>query len=440
MATKTIGTTDRTDTPYYKSSEYKEHEKQVAKVTAVFEGSDAAVDYLNKFVREDDDAFEYRQTNLTLLNFVKRTITTSRNKIFRKPVQFEGTITDDEQAKLTQLLMDTIDYIMRDGFAYLVVDTPVKPAEVTNKAAAVAAGFKPYMYVVERKHVPNWTSEIIDSTEIFSHITFNEKYDEEVGRYGVIEGDQQRVYVLENGKVTIEIWRDDELKTDMTVNTDFTEVPVVKVGAEDIPFLYDMAKINISHMNRRSELNRYLRVAATPVPVIHGAEDTGAKIVIGVDNALMFKRKDEGDFKWVELTGSATNLLQDDLKVMEGDMLEMATTLTSNDESDSIKTATQVNSEDSEGESRLSNVATETEKGVNRALAILGTYGGYKVQVSLNRDYDSNVLTPEQINTTITMYREGVIDLDTAWGILIAGEILPADFDKEKTKTGLITE
>ncbi len=402
------------NTPNLENREYTKYKADILKVDNVYNGSKSSATYLQTFVNEAVESFEYRLENLTMLNYVRKSIQSTKDFIFRKPLTIEGTIDENEIKSLNVLAIDLTIQLLKDGFCYIVIDSERYDESVQTRADEISQGLEPYMYVVNRLSVPNWSYNEDGS---YSHVTINEAYDVKKG-YITETYEQQRVF---NDDGIVEIWRDGELYE--TIETNLNYVPVVKVGFEDVPYLLDLSKLSINHMNRRSELNRYLRIASTPVPVFYGVEDTGSEIVIGVDVATTFRSKDEGGFEWVELSGTSVDLLQEDLKRLEFMMSEFVISLISG-EGDQNKTATQIQVEAASDESLLLNIAIIVENGMNEALALLAEQTGKAVVVDVNKDYTTAIMTSDQVASNLTLFREGVISLDTLIDILKKGEVL----------------
>lgn len=409
----------QTQTPNVENEEYTKYKLQVQKVDNVYNGSDTSEQYLERFVQEQDDAYEYRISNLTLLNFLKRTVNSSSNIINRKPLQIDGVVSLKEEEFLNKFSKEISTKVLKDGFTFIVVDSERALEGVTSRADEIELGLAPYMYSVDRKDVPNWS---LNEEGLFAHCTILETYEESNG-YIIETKEQQRVF-RDNG--TVEIWRDNELFDEIETGMNF--VPVVKVGVEDNPYMLDLAKLNLNHMNRRSELNRYLRIAATPMPIFYGLE-SDTEVIIGVDVATHFRSKESGGFEWVEMSGQSTDLLQEDLKRLEQVMSETAVSLITSGGSQA-KNSDQIQAEIAEDQSFLTSIAQHVEVGINTSLEILSLMGGYQALVLVNRDYASTELTPQQIESNLALYREGVISLDALIDILVEGEIVPKDVEK----------
>jgi hypothetical protein len=217
-------------------------------------------------------------------------------------------------------------------------------------------------------------------------------------------------------------------------------VPIVRLTDSKTPSLLDQAKLNVSHMNRNSELDQYIRVASAPVPVTYKmTKDDGGITTIGVNDGIAFSSgKDEAGFEWVSLKAENTEAISNRIKDYEEAMLDIAITFAS---SSQVKTATQVETESTEDKGKLSNIAQIVEDGLNQALRLIEMFNeSYKLTdeqiVIINRDFDSARLAPEQIAQLKDLYINEVISWETFITLLEKGEVLTIE-DKEKEKASL---
>ena len=87
----------------------------------------------------------------------------------------------------------------------------------------------------------------------------------------------------------------------------------------------------------------------------------------------------------------------------------------------------------------------ELESGLNRAIELIQLYETEMLgenTLIVNRDFTSNILTPEQVNSYMALYTNGVISWDRFLSILERGEVLEilAEKDREAEKLKLQDE
>jgi len=285
------------DDPSQKHISFLAHEQQVDLINNIFNGVDSTVQYLFEFPQELAATFAIRQSRATLRNFVKRAVQAFTGMIFRKPLEITGygaKITKlfpkiDTKQSIESFTKDVATALTKDGKTYILADSP-----------ADGKSGNPYLMLVNRQSLINWRK---DENGNFTMIVIEELVSEANGLFGTKYITQWRVYD-ENGD--IKIYRKAPTNTGKVntggfivhdeIETGFTSIPIVEITVDETPILYDIAKLNIKHFNRMSHKDRYLTMAALPIPVIWGADvsDDGTPetakpaLVIGVDEAFIF--------------------------------------------------------------------------------------------------------------------------------------------------------
>ena len=303
-------------TPDFESEEYKAYKHQLIKVNDIYKGTDTAVKYLRKFEKEAD--FEIRQQDTNLDNYVFRTVDTIKNIVFRKPIDITNLTNPlviewaekiNHKDNLNEFSKKILTSRVRDGFTFILVDSVAyKSEEIITKADQEKAGIRPYFVNILRSQVKNWQ---VDEYGQFSVFSIFETYEEKTDRFKTEVKEQIRVYELIEGKVQVSIWRDGAEVSEFTQILNIPIVPVVQVGRDMIPPLYDQAKINIAHLNRNSEKANYVRVGACPFPIIKGQleNDTSKPQTLSINQGLHFT-DENGSFSWAETSGSNYEMIQ----------------------------------------------------------------------------------------------------------------------------------
>jgi len=408
----------------FEHSEYREHKKQVKLVNSVFMGSDNVAEYLVQFPQEASNNFEERKKNIAVKNFVKRATEAFIGMIFRKQITTSGYSNKvnslfkniDNQTTLNQFARELASNLILDGKGYILVDNDT--IDTTSN---------PYFVALRRSSVINWKK---DKSGKFTLVVVKETVKEDAtgSIFETIDVEQYRVF-LENGD--IELWRansDGELVLYEPISTGINYIPIVELNLAMTPPLYDIAKLNIKHINRTSAKDRYLDMSACPVPVIWGADiDTDGEVasakpalVIGVDEAFIFTgTKDECDFQWRELTGSSISELQKDLAVIESDITSGVIRASQTNSSQAAKTATQAYYESAEASNRVSVIANVVEYALNNATNMLIDYLGEPKSISsvgvitVNKDYNAIGSDSGQVRLLWEMYLGGALSIDT---------------------------
>ena len=394
---------------------YKKHQNQVKIVTDIYNGSDSASLYLSQFPQEIEDTFVDRKNKIALKNYVKRATEAFVGMIFRKPIDAIGysenmmkiTKRIDTKSTINQFARRITEKLIRDGKTYILVDS-------------LQDGSNPYLISMDRNSVINWSK---DENGNFTLIVIREFIEDRISEFEVDTIEQYRVY-RDDGNITIYRQSEQEFYEYNYIETDLDYIPVQELSLDDIPPLYDIARLNIKHMNRTSAKDRYLDMAACPVPVIWGAEidDEGSvssakpALVIGVDEAFIFNgTKDECDFQWRELSGSSIDQLQNDLSVIEEDITS-GVIRASSSENTTMKTATQSYYEASEASNRVTVIANIVEYALNASLDIMIDMLGENDSVGgviINKDYNAIAGSTTDLRLLWEMYLGGSLSLAT---------------------------
>ena len=423
--------------PDYENILYERHSAQVAAVNAVYGGVDTASDYLQQYNKEDNDTYKDRKEVATLNNFVFRVVSSIKDIVFRQNIdttKLEGTSVEpylnsiDYNNSLNSFGKEVLKKLERDGKTYIFVDSPKYGEDIVTKADEEASGLRPYMKSIDRADIPNWK---YDDQMRLMRVTLKETYDK-----GTSEGFDEvldiQYRVLYYGGI-VKVYRDGEIYE--TIESSFTDIPLVEVGNADIPTLYDLAKLNINHMNRGSELNNYIRIGAAPIPVTWGLNTTeGETTVIGVNQGINFSGpKDETGFEWVEMSGKNAEMIRNQIKDDEESMLDITVSIVT---SNQPRTATEVNSDNIENESRLVSSAMALEAGLNKALEFFVSYQNSELKEDqmciVNKDFDSNKLTDEEVKDYRADYLAGIISWDKLIDVLTLGKRYPEMSEDEK--------
>ncbi len=435
-----------------KNIEYLAHQHQVLMVNNIFNGRDTAAQYLFKFPQELVTTFDTRKERATLRNFVKRAVEAFVGMIFRKPVEianygprttklFEKIDTANDIKTFTKQVATATT---KDGSCFLLVDSP--SALVEDKVAAVDA---PYLILVERQSLINWRKDVYGN---YTMIVIEEIVAEPNGLFGTTYIRQWRHY---DEQGNINIWRktdnNNKLNTNgsnfyiyMEYQTEFTSIPIVEIVIDPTPILYDIAAMNIKHFNRQSHKDRYLTMAALPIPVIWGADISedgvveGAKpaLIIGVDEAFIFQgTKDEADFQWRELSGTSVDLLEDDLNSITEDIttgiLRAAETANAVQ-----KTATEVQLLQAEASNRVTSISSAVETGMKEALSLLSTVNKETVPANavflINKDFNASLMGSDGARVVLESYLMGLISVETFLQTLSDMELINIDSAKQE--------
>ena len=418
------------DTPIFTSEEVLAHYAQVALVNDFYNGIDTANKHLKRYEVESTESYNTRIELSALNNYTKRAVNSIRDMITRKPID------DSElQSSVLSPFIETIDFsdnlvsfvnqliinAAKDGFTFILVDK--SPYDETIETKADESGLRPYLVNITRSQVKNWKLNANGTYKVF---TFDEFYTVE-NRYSSISKVQQRVY-LEDG--TIEIWRGKKLYE--TIENGLGYIPIIKIGIDDIPPFYDLAKINKRHFNQDSSGANYVRACGSPFTQAFMMSNQSGAIKVGAMNGISFNEsKSDAGIEWVELSGKNFEIIETVIKRDEETMRMYLAEIISND---TQKTATEVGMMNAGNESKLSYYAEIVEAGINKALTYMADYQGvanFDAKIYISRDFYNKTLTDAQIREYKGLFVDGVISWEKLTQLLIDGEVLSAMSDNE---------
>lgn len=428
------------NSPKFTDSTYNARKDALALMGAFKGGRKTVAPLLSKWEREDDKSYLLRQKNATLFNQTKKTIRVANGMIFRKDVSLSDDINalflnkvddiDDADTSLNDFAKDLGETGQWDGLSLILVDAPQYEGTVSTLGQQRALGLVPYFTKYEYSQVINRRIEDGKLTQI----TLQEVVTDYDGDYGEKTVTQERVLYIGGGK----IFRDDELYHEWTNRLSY--IPIVpfytnRAGFFDAtPKYIDLAELNLKHFNFQSQLDKTLFIATNPIPVISGDIDEDTTINIGVDKAIRFSHKDEGEFKWVEFTGSSIAPLREEIKEIEERMLTIGISLVT----DKQQTATEATIGAVGETSDLASIASSLERALNVAYSywcdMMGVASTGKI--SVNKDFTGATLSPAEAKVYLDMYNAGTITLNQFWDEMEMREYIQ-EFDRDMVKAEL---
>ena len=291
--------------------------------------------YIPQLPNEQSAAWKRRCHRSVLSPFLQRIIKASVGLILRKPVELHG---GDEQwwqqwrsnvnrhgssleEFCTKVLFDAIAY----GHSGWLVDAPVSTA--TSLQQQLAEGALPYFVRYETPNVIGWRESQGGAGGVLSQLRLREVATEPQGLFG--ETSARQVRVLEPGQWATyremdnrEGWRlHQQGRTNLPV-VPFTAVYSQREGMlTSCPPLLEIANLNLQHYTLQSQLLHCLHVAAQPILVLKGWNNTSQEVCVGVDNALQLPPG--GDAGYVVANASAFDGLQQELASLEQQMANL---------------------------------------------------------------------------------------------------------------------
>lgn len=425
----------------FKRVEYIAHEGQIELCNAIYGGIDTAKDLIIQNPNEYTEDFNNRVKRATLDNYVERIVSTMGGEIFRKPLTFEDTpdaIVEsmnriNKTQSLAQFAKQLVEKSILNGKAFVLVDTPVE-------------GGDPYLSMYDRSQLHNWR---VDENGLFTLVVLAEYYAEEDGQFGIEHKLQYRVL---DAQGNVQIWRaGDESKSQWQVVeeiiTSYDFCPFFELSVSDIPPLYDIATINKNHINFSSSQDDYLLEALTPMlfgkalgmdgenDLAYSSNDTKPatpKMVIGVRSAN-FADNAEASMEWIEMSGQTYDISSRNLLKKEEDMAVRALRL--QNETVSNKTATQSTQENTEKQSRLTDIATDAQITINNSLeawSMMKSNKPFEGVVVINKDFNNTSSDSNLLSGLNALQMAGNLSKETLLKSLIKAEIIDVESIEEE--------
>lgn len=332
-------------------------------------------------------------------------------------------------------------YCLRDGCCGIMVEYPPEDPSINSQADLLESDRRPYLVLIDRRDILNWRTTKINGLPQLTRVTIRETQLEPDGDYGEKEVVYYRVLVPGSFFIyqIIDTERGQQLIEVDHGFTSLTEIPLVYYSVTEsglfsakAPFL-NLAKLNIEHYQKRSQLNEVLRKCNLPVPVRKGLI-TGLQelknvppLVIGPNSVLDIPAS--GDFYFAEPSGVAIAASKDDIKDLEAAMDRMTLDFLTSGEHQ--KTATEVLLDSTKTSANLKGVARRKESAIQQIFKLWVSYTGESVGGGITQDESllSIPLTPEQTGKLEDLQSLGLISHRTLLLLLQAGKVLPRQFD-----------
>jgi hypothetical protein len=332
-------------------------------------------------------------------------------------------------------------YCLRDGWCGVMVEYPPEDPNINSQADLLASDRRPYLVLCDRRDILNWQTTKVNGKPQLTRVTIRETRLEPDGDYGEKEAIYYRVLIPGEYFVfqIIEIKGESQLLLVEQGTTSLTEIPLVYYSVTEsglfsakAPFL-NLAKLNIEHFQKRSQLNEVLRKCNLPVPVRKGLIRTVDDIkkvpplVIGPNSVLDIPA--DGDFFFAEPSGVAIAASKDDIKDLEAAMDRMTLDFLTSGEHQ--KTATEVLLDSTKTSANLKGVARRKESAMQQIFKLWVAYTGESQGGGITQDEDllSVPLTPEQVDKLQNLADSGRISDRTLLLLLQRGKTLPRQFD-----------
>ncbi|MCP4900889.1 MAG: DUF4055 domain-containing protein [bacterium] len=325
-----------------------------SKIQTVLDGTAAMRDagdlYLPQHDKESDTAYRERLERCTLLNMTKLTLDSWVGRPFSEPVDLKDDVPIEIEAlsKNIDTLGNNVEVFARNWFkegvakaySHVLVDMPRTEERADGRPRSLEDdrldGVRPYWVHITPEHLFFAEAAIISGREVLAEIRFYEDYSQRDGFAIVTDQQIKRLYLNDEGTVSVEIWRytaktkRSKKKVWNIADTwvmDIDVIPLVTFYSDRDSFMFgksaleDLADINIAHWQSTSDQRAVLTVARFPILAVSGGTDDSNKLVIGPKKWL-YCPDPKGKFYYVEHSGAAIQAGLDDLHELSRQMGE----------------------------------------------------------------------------------------------------------------------
>lgn len=451
-----------------------------------------ADEYLVRGAAETDGEFSLRASRAECFPMFKETVQGMAGLVFRKDPTLEDDVPETIAALWENIdgagthgavfTRQVFEDALQTGHAGILVDMPTSP--VDDRALTIAEedtlGMRPYWLHVRAEQIINWRTQVLRGVTVLTLLVIRERHLQAVGEFGVALVTRYRVYRRDPASDTVtfsiyEIGEEpgaaaEEITAGVMRNVRAIPFAVVYAGPRrgplvSLPPLIDLAYTNIAHVNVLADHRTSLHMAGVPIFVRIGWEppmgDPDRPGLDSIDPAQIDASTPEGlaqlealngsgvgvqvigantgidlpsggDAKYVEHNGQALGASANELTAIEKRAAAQGLSLLSPD-TRAAETAEAKRLDRTQQDATLSRAARGMQDCIEQALEFTAQFlslpsGGSCI---VNQDFQDLVMDTQLFAELSKSTLAGQISLPTFWRLLVAGNILPDDFDPD---------
>jgi len=414
--------------------------------------------YLHKEQAEPQKAYEERLHRATYTPIYRDSIRAyagllNRFQLVDAPVSMADSEKNiDLQGESIQSFWNRCDErALRDGGVYIMVDMTQEEEEL-NFLDEQQSGRRPYLIMIDRQDVINWSVVYENGRERIAHATIRQMRQIPIPNgFGV---ELEAIYYVVRPNL-VETYRLDKVgnqwqqKKIGEVRTSLPVVPLVWYGATSPHFaqgelpLNGLAELSIQHFQMRSDLQELLHKCAMPVPVRTGArigpDGRPVPLVLGPNTAVDLDAEG-GKFEFAEPSGRSLERHQAEIRHVEELMDRSGLNFLYGA---NIKTATEASLRASQIASQVSALVRNKTAAFNIIMRLWAAYNGELKQITsesgiaMNDSLINKPLGASEIAQLVNLYSQGILSKRTILDELQRGGILDPDLrvDEEINRT-----
>ena len=362
----------------------------------------------------------------------------------------------DLQGSSVQSFFNRADELtIRDGGCYILVEMP-EEVQNNNALDEKTDGRRPYLILIERKDVVNWSVQYIGGREVITHATWRQLRqfrDDQGSAYGAkVEpvyhcmkpGEVTSYRLTRNSSVdsATSAWKQEVVGKPKS--TSLPLVPLIWYGStnsrfaqSDLP-LNGLAELSVQHFASRSDKAELIRKCALPVPVrkgYHQSDDpNNPGLTIG-PNTFMDLPGEGADFSFVEPTGRSLTVHGQEIEHIEMLMDRSGLNFLYGA---NIKTATEASLRASQVASQVSALVRNKVSVFSAIMRIWAAYMGEQADITpesgiqINDSLINRPLDPSGVAQIINLVNGGLMSKRSALHELVRGGAIDPDTDIEK--------
>lgn len=411
---------------------------------------------------ENKERYHQYLKRAVFYNVTGRTLRGAVGLVFRKwpsPVLPESltyllTDTDGAGVSLYQQSQQVVNSTMKRARHGLFVDYPKTGGEVSI-ADRQKNQIRARIMSVSAKNVINWRVEKVGGRVQLSLVVIKESIQETNG-FGLESKTQYRVLSLDAGRYRVRVFKDeapeiaveDYYPTDGSGNV-WDVIPFSFIGAtnndatvDELPLL-DLAVLNLAHYRNSADYEDSAFFVGQAQPWISGLteawrdhlEDVG--LYVGSRSPIMLP--EGGSFGFAQ--AQPNTLIKEAMDTKEKQMVALGAHLI--ERGSAVKTATQVDSEDSTAHSVLSLIANNVSDAYTQALKWCARYENVndaEIKFTLNQEFTEKALSPQMLTALVTSWQQGGIPQSQLFRNLKRFDVIDPELDDEGIKDELQEE
>lgn len=408
--------------------------------------------YLHQEPAEPRKAYEQRLHRSTYTPIYRDSIRSyagllNRFQLIDAPSSLQDSEKDvDLQGESIQSFWNRCDEkALRDGGVYVMVDMTPEEEEL-NFFDEQASNRRPYLIMIDRNNVINWSVEYVNGREKVMHATIRQFRQRQIPNsfgveldpvYHVLRPNLVQTYRMERqGRE----WRQ---ILEREVETSLPVVPLVWYGATDPHFsqgdlpLNGLAELSIQHFQMRSDLQELLHKCAMPVPVRKGArlgpDGKPTPLILGPNTAVDLDAEN-GSFEFAEPSGRSLERHQAEIDHLEKLMDRSGLNFLYGAK---IQTATEASLRASQIASQVAALVRNKASAFHGVMKLWAAYSGELEQITpesgiaINDSLINRPLGASEIAQMVNLYSQGLLSRRTVLDELQRGGILDPDLRVE---------